>query len=59
MKILIEIPKEFENHFKKDAFEESLHRLSADAHLLAMCLHGLFSDCAWKEISLYSSSVRS
>ena len=35
MKILIEIPKEFENHFKKDAFEESLHRLNADAHLLA------------------------
>ena len=35
MKILIEIPKEFENHFKKDAFEDSLYRLNADAHLLA------------------------
>lgn len=35
MKILIEIPKEFEDHFKEDAFEDSLHRLNADAHLLA------------------------
>lgn len=35
MKILIEIPKEFEAHFKEDAFEDSLHRLNADAHLLA------------------------
>lgn len=35
MKILIEIPKEFEVHFKEDAFEDSLHRLNADAHLLA------------------------
>jgi hypothetical protein len=35
MKLLIGIPKEFEQHFKQDAFEDSLHRLSADAHLLA------------------------
>ena len=35
IKILIEIPKEFENHFKKDKFEDSLHRLNADAHCLA------------------------
>jgi hypothetical protein len=35
MKLLIDIPKEFEQHFKQDAFEDSLHRLSADAHLLA------------------------
>ena len=35
MKILIEIPKEFENHFKEDRFEDSLHRLNADAHCLA------------------------
>ena len=35
MELLIKIPKEFEQHFKEDAFEDSLHRLSADAHLLA------------------------
>ena len=35
MKLLIDIPKEFEQHFQTDRFEDSLHRLSADAHLLA------------------------
>jgi len=35
MKVVIDIPKEFETHFKIDRFEDSLHRLSADAHLLA------------------------
>ena len=35
MKLLIEIPKEFEQHFQADRFDDSLHRLSADAHLLA------------------------
>ena len=35
MKLLIDIPKEFEQHFQKDKFEDSLTRLSADAHLLA------------------------
>jgi hypothetical protein len=35
MKIEIEIPKEFEEHFKQDKFEDTLHRLSADAHLIA------------------------
>ena len=35
MKIIIEIPKEFENHFLQDRFEDSLHRLNADPHLLA------------------------
>lgn len=35
MKIEIEIPKEFEEHFNQDSFEDTLHRLSADAHLLA------------------------
>lgn len=35
MRIEIEIPKEFEEHFKQDKFEDSLHRLSADAHFLA------------------------
>ena len=34
-KVCIEIPKEFEEHFSKDRFEDSLHRLNADAHLLA------------------------
>lgn len=35
MKIQITIPKEFEDHFYKDRFCESLRRLSADAHLVA------------------------
>ena len=35
MGIEIEIPKEFEEHFKQDKFEDTLHRLSADAHLIA------------------------
>lgn len=35
MKIEIEIPKEFEEHFNQDRFEDTLHRLSADAHLIA------------------------
>ena len=35
MKLFIDIPKEFEQHFQADRFNDSLHRLSADAHLLA------------------------
>lgn len=35
MKLLIDIPKEFEQHFQADRFDDALHRLSADAHLLA------------------------
>ena len=35
MKLLIDIPKEFEQHFQADRSNDSLHRLSADAHLLA------------------------
>ena len=35
MRIEIEIPKEFEEHFEQDKFEDTLHRLSADAHLIA------------------------
>lgn len=35
MKIEIEIPKDFEEHFNQDRFEDTLHRLSVDAHLLA------------------------
>ena len=34
MKLLIDIPKEFEQHFQEDRFNDSLYRLSADAHLL-------------------------
>lgn len=35
MKIDIEIPKEFEEHFKQDRFEDTFRRLSADVHLIA------------------------
>ena len=34
MKIEIEIPKEFEEHFKQDKFKDSLERIMAD-----MCEH--------------------
>lgn len=30
MKVLIEIPKEFEEHFNNDKFEDSLERIRAD-----------------------------
>lgn len=35
MKLLIDIPKEFEQHFQADRFDDSLHRLIWDANLLA------------------------
>ena len=35
MRIEIEIPKEFEQHFAQDKFEDSLQRLGADIHLIA------------------------
>ena len=35
MKIILTIPNEFREHFFIDRFEDSLHRLNADAHLLA------------------------
>ena len=35
MRIILDIPAEFEEHFWHDRFDDSLHRLSADAHLLA------------------------
>ena len=35
MKIIIEIPKEFENHYLQDRFEDSFYRLNADTHCLA------------------------
>lgn len=35
MRIIIDIPKEFEEHFKQDRFKDALNRLSIDAHLLA------------------------
>lgn len=31
MKVILDIPKEFENHFKNDRFSDSLQRLKADA----------------------------
>ena len=48
MKLLIDIPKEFEQHFQADRFDDSLHRLSTDAHLLA----GLY-----EQESLYRAGV--
>lgn len=54
MKLLIDIPKEFEQHFQADRFEDSLHRLSADAHLLA----GLYEqETAVMLIEAFATSV--
>ncbi len=38
MRLIIDIPKEFERDYEKDCFEDALQRLSADAH----CLAGLY-----------------
>lgn len=35
MKIEIDIPREFGDHFRRDRFEDSLRRLHADAEVLA------------------------
>ena len=35
LEIIITIPEEFEIDWRKDRFEDALHRLSADAHLIA------------------------
>ena len=35
MKVEIDIPGEFEDHFRRDRFEDSLRRLHADAGVLA------------------------
>jgi len=35
MKVVIDIPNEFAEHFAQDRFEDSLRRLSADAHCVA------------------------
>lgn len=34
MKMLLDIPEEFENDFSKDRFSDALSRLSADVHLI-------------------------
>lgn len=36
MKVTIDIPKEYEKHFKKDRFKDSLQRLKADAGTYCM-----------------------
>ena len=40
MKLIIEIPKEFEKHFNYDKFEDSLNRLKGDAG--TFCLAGKY-----------------
>lgn len=35
MKIIIDIPEEFESHFERDRFDDSLCRLRTDAHCIA------------------------
>lgn len=40
MKLIIEIPEEFEKHFNYDKFEDSLNRLKGDAG--TFCLAGQY-----------------
>lgn len=58
MKIIIDIPKEFEEHFNKDKFEESLERIRVDMDIGEKCFCGLYEEelvtmlqKAFKEVS--------
>ena len=42
MKILIDIPKEFEQHFKFDRFYDSLERIESDIKSSGVKLSGLY-----------------
>ena len=42
MKVLIEIPKEFEEHFNNDRFKDSLERVRADIQYHGYPLSGLY-----------------
>ena len=54
MKLLIDIPKEFEQHFEADRFSDSLQRLSVDAHFLA----GLYEqETCWMLIEAFKNAI--
>ena len=54
MKLLIDIPKEFEQHFQTDRFSDSLQRLSVDAHFLA----GLYEqETCWMLIKAFKNAI--
>ncbi len=40
MKIVLEIPKEFESHFKRDKFHDSMRRINADFKHADLVLSG-------------------
>ena len=42
MKLLIEIPKEFEEHFNMDRFEDSLERIRVECGLSNNIMAGLY-----------------
>jgi hypothetical protein len=42
MKIVIDIPKEFEEHFKSDRFEDSLARIASDIESFGFQLAGRY-----------------
>lgn len=50
MKITIEIPKEFEEHYNRDKFEDSLKRIEAD--LKHLKYHGLSGLCELELIEM-------
>lgn len=44
MKLIIEIPKEFEEHYNNDNFEDSLKRIETDMKFGEKCLSGLYEE---------------
>jgi len=42
MKLLIEIPKEFEEHFNNDRFKDSLERIRTDIQYYGYPISGLY-----------------
>lgn len=42
MKLIIEIPKEFEEHYNNDNFADSFKRIESDMTLEEKCLSGLY-----------------
>ena len=48
MKLILEIPKEFERHYLNDKFEDSLKRLLSDTFLIENLLRFIYLDCMKK-----------
>lgn len=55
MQIMINIPKEFENHFNSDKFEDSLSRIKVD---VLSCIAGSFSLSGLYEIETLDMLIK-